>query len=283
MLPRVAAIHDISCFGKCSLTVALPIISAAAVECSVIPTAVLSTHTGGFTNFTFRDLTEDITPIAKHWQSLGLHFDAVYTGYLGSEEQVDKIIDTFERVRSEGTRLIVDPVMADNGQLYGLFAKSFPQSMKRLCEKAGLIVPNVTEAVLMLGEAYVEPPYTREYIDGLLERLAGINHADVVLTGVCFEGDENHLGAACRDSSGKVSVCMSDRVDGYYHGTGDVFASAMTAALVKGTSLPAATRIAVDFTVAAIKRTARDKTDVRFGVDFESGLSELSGMIEAAK
>ncbi|MCL2786425.1 MAG: hypothetical protein FWD81_04305, partial [Methanomassiliicoccaceae archaeon] len=125
MQKRVAAIHDISCFGRCSLTVALPIISAAGIETSVIPTAVLSTHTGGFTGFTYRDLTDDIRGIVDHWVSLGLKFDAVYTGFLGSFEQIDIMAETFGRLRSEDTTIIVDPVMADNGELYKIFPKDF--------------------------------------------------------------------------------------------------------------------------------------------------------------
>lgn len=268
---RVLAIHDISCFGKCSLTVALPIISATGAECAVIPTAVLSTHTGGFTGFTYRDLTEDITSIVDHWKTLDLGFDAIYTGFLGSFEQIDIISETFDRL--EGLR-IVDPVMADDGVLYPVFDSNFPKGMRKLCEKADIILPNITEACLMLEEEYVEGPYTPEYIEGLMERLSGIGAKKVVLTGVYF--DENKLGAATYDAeTGERSYYFSDRVPGYFHGTGDVFGSAFVGSYMNGCSLADSVMIAVDFTVGSIKRTYAAKTDVRYGVNFEQGLLQL--------
>ena len=169
---RVLAIHDISGVGKCSLTVALPIISAAGVECSVLPTAVLSTHTGGFTGFTYRDLTEDISPIVAHWQALHLKLDGIYTGFLGSFEQIRLVGDAFSALADKDTLLVVDPVMADGGKLYTIFDETFPPAMKKLCSKADVILPNMTEAAFMLGEDYVEGPYTHEYVESVLHRLA---------------------------------------------------------------------------------------------------------------
>jgi pyridoxine kinase len=169
---RIAAIHDISCFGKCSLTVALPIISAADIEVSVIPTAVLSTHTGGFTGYTFRDLTDDMLPIARHWKSLGLEFDAIYTGYLGSFRQLDIVSEIIDMLKTQDTLIVVDPVMADNGRLYASFPDTFPEGMKKLCSKADVVVPNITEASLMLEIPYEEGPYTDEHIEGMLRGLS---------------------------------------------------------------------------------------------------------------
>ncbi|MDR3209479.1 MAG: bifunctional hydroxymethylpyrimidine kinase/phosphomethylpyrimidine kinase, partial [Oscillospiraceae bacterium] len=160
---RVAAIHDISCFGKCSLTVALPILSAAGIECAVLPTAVLSTHTGGFSGYTYRDLTDDLLPIWRHWQTLGLRFDAAYSGYLGSEAQLEIVAEIFDRLRAQDSLIIADPVMADDGRLYASFAPTFPDGMRALCTRADIILPNMTEAALLLGEPYREGPYTREY------------------------------------------------------------------------------------------------------------------------
>ena len=147
MQKRVAAIHDISCLGRCSLTVALPIISAAGIECSVLPTAVLSTHTGGFTGFTYRDLTDDILPIADHWRELGIGFDALYTGFLGSFGQIAIVSELFERFKTDENIVLVDPVMADNGELYKIFPPDFPSGMRKLCEQATVIIPNITEAI----------------------------------------------------------------------------------------------------------------------------------------
>ncbi|MDD4475149.1 MAG: pyridoxamine kinase [Eubacteriales bacterium] len=279
---RIAAIHDISCFGRCSLTVALPIISAAGIETSAIPTAVLSTHTGGFSGYTFRDLTDDIMPIVKHWKKVGIDFDAIYTGYLGSFEQIDIISDIFDIYKKRGTFIAVDPVMGDHGKLYSLFPDNFPDGMKKLCAKADLIVPNMTEALLLLGESYKEGPYSKDYIISLLKRLSEIGAKQVVLTGVYLE--DGKLGAASYDKgTDKVNIALSEKIDGFYHGTGDVFASALVAALMSGLSLQASTVIAVNFTVGSIKRTKAAETDVRFGVNFEEGLMELVESIKNSK
>ena len=271
---RIAAIHDISCFGKCSLTVALPIISAAGIEVAAIPTAVLSTHTGGLSGYTYRDLTDDILPIIDHWQTLDLKFDAIYTGFLGSFEQVDIVSEIFDRLKTTDNLIVVDPVMADNGELYKIFPQDFPAGMKKLCAKADVIVPNITEAVLMLGEPYQEGPYTPSYIEDLLKKLAALGAGQVVLTGVYF--NRQQLGAAAYDSkSGVVSYAFSEWIEGYYHGTGDVFASALLAALLRDFSISQAAQIAVDFTVGSIARTKEAGTDIRFGVNFEAGLAKL--------
>jgi pyridoxine kinase len=274
MLKRIAAIHDISGFGKCSLTVALPIISAAGIEVSVIPTAVLSTHTGGFTGFTYRDLTEDILPITDHWCSLDLKFDALYTGFLGSFEQLDIMGQVFDRLRTEDNLILVDPVMADNGVLYKVFPDNFPDGMRKLCAKADIIVPNLTEAALLTGQEYKEGPYTREYIEQTLKKLAALGPRRVVLTGVYF--DDTKLGAASFDShTGEVDYALSPRIEGLYHGTGDVFASVLLSAVLRGFSLAESAQIAADFTAQSIERTRIAGTDVRYGVNFEEGLPML--------
>jgi pyridoxine kinase len=272
---RVAAIHDISCFGKCSLTVALPIISAAGIETSVIPTAVLSTHTGGFTDYICRDLTEDILPVASHWQSLGLTFDAVYTGYLASFRQIGLVSEIIDRLKGPDTLLVVDPVMGDNGSLYTAFSASYPAEMRKLCQKADLIVPNITEACLLLDVPFRPGPYERPFIYQLLHGLAGLGPRRVVLTGVTFDGRE--LGAACLDTTGdKIDFAGAPLIEGFYPGTGDIFASTLLAALLAGRGLSDACRIAVDFTTGSILRTKSAGTDVRYGVNFEAGLGALA-------
>ena len=258
MQKRVLAVHDISCVGKCSLTVALPILSAAGIEASVLPTAVLSTHTGGFEGYTFRDLTEDIRPISAHWKSLNLKIDAVYTGYLGSFEQLTLVSELIRDFRRPDSVVLVDPVMADNGKLCGI---------------ADIIVPNLTEAALMLGEEYRES-YDRAYIETTLKKLAAIGPRKVVLSGVSFE--PNKLGAAAYDSAtDTISYYFAERVDGYYHGTGDVFGSALLAAVMNGFSLSDSIRVAVEYTVGAIRRTKAAGTDIRYGVDFENEIPNL--------
>ena len=271
---RVLAIHDISCFGKCSLTVALPIISSTGIECTVLPTAVLSTHTGGFKGFTYRDLTDDIVPILEHWKTLDIGFDSIYTGFLGSFDQIEIVSKIFDELKKKDTLIVVDPVMGDNGELYSIFGKDFPKGMRKLCEKADIIIPNITEAVLLLGEDYVKGPYTEEYIEGLLKRLGEINSKWIILTGVFF-GD-GRLGAAAYDSrTGRTAYSFRDLIPGYYHGTGDVFGSAVVSAMMNGACLGHANEIAVEFTAESIQRTKDAGTDVRFGVNFEEGLGKL--------
>ncbi len=271
---RVAAIHDISGFGKCSLTVALPILSAAGVETSVMPTAVLSTHTGGFSGFTYRDLTEDMLPFTAHWKSLNIHFDAIYTGFLGSFEQLEIVSKIFDDLKQQDTLILVDPVMADNGNLYSIFPSDFPVGMRKLCTKADILVPNITEACLLTGEQYEEGPYTREFIENLLHKLSEIGPEKIVLTGVFFE--EEKLGAAVYDKTNEsISYVFSDKIPGYYHGTGDVFGSALLSGLMNGFDLNKSTEIAVHFTISSIQKTAKAKTDIRFGVNFEQTIPEL--------
>ena len=230
---RVAAIHDISCFGKCSLTVALPIISSAGIEVCAIPTAVLSTHTGGFSGYTYRDLTDEILPVVSHWQTLDLAFDAVYTGYLGSYTQIDIVSEVFSRLKSPDTLIVVDPVMADHGKLYATFDEHFPLGMKKLCKNADVLVPNITEACLLLQRPYSPGPYEAAFVEELLYGLSELGPKRVVLTGVYF--DDKLLGAACYDASrGAIDYLFSHQIEGIYHGTGDVFASTLTAGLLNG-------------------------------------------------
>ena len=271
---RIAAIHDISGFGKCALTVALPVISAAGIEVSAIPTAVLSTHTGGLKGYTCLDLTDEMPKIAHHWETLGLTCDAVYSGYLGSERQIDIVSDFIDTFCQNGSFAIVDPAMADNGKMYALLDMQFAKAMKRLCQKADIIVPNMTEAAFLLDREYFHGPYTKEYIEATVRELSRLGPKKIVLTGVCFE--ENTIGAASYDAeSDTVTYYFRERVEGMFHGTGDVFASALTAALLRGKTLERASEIAVDFTVDSIRRTAEGGTDHRYGVDFERGLGDL--------
>jgi pyridoxine kinase len=287
MQKQVAAIHDISGFGRCSLTVALPVLSAAGIQTSVIPAAVLSTHTGGFTDFTYRDLSGDILPIAKHWNALGLRFDAIYTGFLSSPEQVGLVIEAIRFIRSPETILIVDPVMADFGKLYTIFDDGFPAAMRGLCAEADVIVPNLTEAALLTGAPYREGPFTRGEVAGLLRDLAETGGADgapgVVLTGVTYADDPDAIGAASYDArTGTFAYAGEKRIEPMYHGTGDVFASVLTAALVNGRTLADSCAAAVRYTVDSIRRTKAAGTDNRYGVDFESGLGGLRKMTEGA-
>ena len=274
-MKRVATIQDISCFGKCSLTVALPIISAMGVECCVVPTAVLSTHTM-FSGFTFHDLTGELKPIADHWEREGFTFDALYSGYLGSEEQLGIVKAYFDRFGKNAVKL-VDPVMADNGKLYAGFAPDFARKMAKLCGSADIIVPNLTEAAFLLDRPYVGGGYDEAFIRDLLKRLSGLGAGTVILTGVSFA--ETEIGVmsytAETDTFGSY---FHPRVNAGYHGTGDIFASVLTGGLMRGLELKTAYRLAGDFTAACIRRTAETRDGIRYGVYFEA---ELPGLIRA--
>jgi pyridoxine kinase len=273
-MKRVAAINDISGFGKCSLTIALPILSCAGIETCPIPTAILSTHTGGFTGYTYRDLTSDLREYYKHWKSLDLKFSAIYSGFLGSVEQVDIVSEIIDAFKSKETLVIVDPAMADNGQMYSVFDKSMCSNMARLCSKADIIVPNLTEATFMLGQEYVEAPYTKEYIHDILQQLTKLGAKKIVLTGTSFSDDQT--GATCYDTeTDTIYVANSPKIAGNFHGTGDVFASFLLAALLNNKDLSEATQFAVDLTYECITKTAAKGTPTREGVDFESVLPKM--------
>ncbi len=270
---RALAIHDISCFGRCSLTVALPIISAAGIECAVVPTALLSTHTGGFEGFTKKDLTSEIMPIANHWKSLDLNFDVIYTGYLASVQQVEKVVELVKMFKTENTILIVDPVMADNGKLYSSFDKKFPSEMKKLCSLADVIIPNITEASLLADVKYKNLPHTEKYINELLKNLYETFEKRIVLTGVCF--DNNFLGAAVLQNDEQPTYCFGERISGSYHGTGDIFASSVVCGIMSGKNLVQASEIAVEFTRHCISLTYKMGTDPKYGVSFELAIPKL--------
>ncbi|MCB6568106.1 pyridoxamine kinase [Eubacterium limosum] len=278
-LQRVAAIHDISGFGKCSMTVVLPILSAAGIEVVCMPTAVLSTHTGGFEGFTYRDLTEDLPAITEHWKSLDLHFSSIYSGFLGSPEQVDIVSNFMDTFNSDNTLVYVDPVMADEGELYSVFDDHMVDKMRELCEKADLLLPNITEACFLLKQPYQHGPYTRDYIEKLVRGLSDMGPKKVVLTGVYFDNEK--LGAACYDrAEDKVEYAFSAKVPGQFHGTGDIFGSFCLAALLNGKSLLDSTQFAVDLTTDCILRTVARETNRREGVDFEGVLPEMMKRLE---
>ncbi len=270
---QVLAIHDISCAGRCSLTVALPILSAAGFSCTLLPTALLSAHTG-VAGYTFLDLTDEMTPIAAHWQALGLRFDAVYTGYLGSIRQATLVADIIARCRTADTLVVVDPVMGDDGRLYAGIPPEFAGAMRRLCRAADVIVPNMTEAALLLDEPFHPGPYRPDAVRPLCQRLGALHGGQVVLTGVYF--DAHALGAAVYDAgTGAYELCLGERLPFSMNGTGDIFASALVAARLAGQTLVEATHTAVDFTAASMARSPGSGLDMRFGPSFELELPRL--------
>ncbi|MCR5761154.1 MAG: pyridoxamine kinase [Sphaerochaetaceae bacterium] len=272
---RVLTVQDISCVGQCSLTVALPILSACGHETAILPSAVLSTHTAGFTGFTFRDLTDDIPGINAHWVKEGLKFDAIYTGYLGSKKQIEYIKDLFATCGKEGFLKIVDPAMADNGKLYPLFNQEYADEMAKLCAQADYILPNITEACFMTGCEYKEQ-YDRSYIDTLLLALKKICPSSaVVLTGVSYR--EGKTGVVVYKDN-EYQYYEHKKISQGCHGTGDVYASAFVGALMRGRSAYESAVIAADYTVLCIEKTQGDASHT-YGVKFEKAIPELVKMV----
>ena len=271
---RILTIQDISCVGQCSLTVALPILSACGMETAILPSAVLSTHTAGFSGFTFRDLTDDMPSIQAHWQKEGIKFDCIYTGYLGSTKQVGYVKNILETMGKEGSKKIVDPAFADNGKLYSIFDMEYVAAMRTLCPVADILVPNISEACFLAGVEYKES-YDEEYIKTLLEGLTKLGSTTIVLTGVGYE--EGKTGVVVYEN-GEMSYYEHSRISKGCHGTGDVYASAFTGALMRGKSVFEAAKIAADYTVVCIQKTQGD-ADHWYGVKFELALPELIGML----
>ncbi len=272
---RILTIQDISCFGQCSLTVALPILSACGVETVIIPSAVLSTHTGGFTGFTFRDLTDDIPSIAAHWKKEGIDFDAIYTGYLGSIRQIDMVTDIFNTLSRPNCIKIVDPAMADNGKLYYGFDQEYASAMARLCAAADIVVPNITEACFMTGVEYREN-YDEAYINDVLDALEKAGMKNVILTGIGY--DEATTGVVVKTGN-KVEYYSHRRLPVGSHGTGDVFASAFSGALLRGKSEYDAARVAANYTLRCIENTVGDDNH-KYGVKFETAIPYLLEELE---
>ena len=275
MNKRIAAIHDLSGFGKCSLTIILPILSSCGIEVCPLPTAFLSSHTGGLPGFTHRDLTSDLLPAARQWHELELRFDGIYSGFLGSLEQISVVSEIFDLLSNQNTLIFVDPCMADNGKLYQTYSAEMACGIKTLCHKADYILPNLTEACLLLDEPYDPTQYqTRESVERLTERLAACFQCGVVLTGISFFPDQ--IGAACLAGPGAApAFVFSQKISRHYHGTGDLFASVFIAGRMKGLKISRCAQIAADFVSDSIARTIFDGTDERYGVNFEQGIPDL--------
>lgn len=271
-MKKIVTIQDISCVGKCSLTVALPILSAMGLETAIIPTAVLSNHTA-FTGFSFRDLTEDIPGILDQWERQGFVFDAVYSGYLGSVRQIELVRRTWQVCAAPGALRIVDPAMADNGKLYAGFTEAFAAAMAGLCGQADLIMPNLTEASLMTGLPY-KPEGDEAYIQDMLRALAGLGCPLPMLTGVSFR--DGTYGAMLYDRDRDEFLSYSgEKLPARFHGTGDIFASVVTGGLVRGLGPMASMALAVDYVHDCIQETLSHEDHNWYGVDFEALIPSL--------
>lgn len=267
---RILTVQDISCVGQCSLTVALPILSACGVETAVLPSAVLSTHTAGFSGYTFRDLTEDIPAICAHWVKEGISFDAIYTGYLGSTKQIDYVAELFSKTAADGCMKIVDPAMADNGAMYPGFDQVYAEAMMTLCAKADYVLPNITEACFLTGVPY-KTEYDRAYIDKLLDALITAGCKNVILTGVSYV--EGRTGVVVYEN-GEYAYYEHEKLPNSCHGTGDIYASAFVGAFVQGKGAYEAAAIAANYTVDCIKTTGK-MSNHWYGAAFEPDLIKL--------
>ncbi|GHU68450.1 pyridoxal kinase [Clostridia bacterium] len=285
--PRIAAIHDLSGAGKCSLSIALPVLSAMGCEVCAMPTALLSTHTGNIQGFTYRDLTDDLPRIAEHWASLGLRFDAIYTGFAASTKQLAAISEAVDMLRGPDTLVLVDPVMGDHGVLYKTYTAGMIDAMRQLCVKADIITPNLTEAAMLLGIEYSEALHSEQSLSIIMNDLLTIGPKRVVVTGVEFA--DGQLGAAVSGQANIIPAEMSDHskdgvpisfikrpaIPGIWYGTGDLFASVLLGAVISGMAFADAAVMAVETTHSSIERTLRNGTDPRFGVHFEAELGKL--------
>ena len=276
-MKRILTIQDISCFGKCSLTVALPLLSAMGIETVILPTAVLSTHTL-FKGFTCKDLSDQLEPITEHWKQEGITFDAIYTGYLGTEEEIDTVIRIIRTFRNENTLVFVDPAMGDNGKLYPAFNEHYAKKNADLCAVADIADPNITEASFLTGMPYRET-YSEDYVKEMLLALAALGTKTPILTGVSL--GEGKTGAMGYDAARKEFFhYQNDRVPAAYHGTGDIFSSVLAGAFVLGKDRTNAIRIAADYTARTIGETLKNPENPWYGVDFEATIPEL---LEALK
>ena len=271
-IKRVLSIQDISCLGKCSQTIALPVLSALGSEAVMLPTALLSTHTM-FKNFTFKDLSDQIEPIINHWKSEGVKFDAVYTGYIGSEAQIEQVKNIFKEFKDKDTLIFIDPVMADNGKLYPAFDMNYVKKNAELCACADIIVPNITEACFMTGVEYKEK-YNEDYIKLLLDKLNALGAKINLLTGVSLE--DGKTGVMGYDNiKGEYYLYQNKRINAVYHGTGDLFSSVCVGEIMKGLDWRDAARIAADYTAHTIEVTLESPDKPWYGVNFEETLPEL--------
>ena len=278
--PRVAAIHDLSGFGRCSLTIVMPALSAMGVQCCPLPTAYLSTHTGGFTGNTFLDLTDQMAPVTAHWQQLGLAFDAVYTGFMGSARQIGLAAAFLDAFCGKGRALaVVDPVMGDHGRAYRTYTPQMCRAMGELADRADVIVPNATEAALLLGVDWEQIRLDRaEDCRRWARALSLDGRRSVVLTGTALAPDA--AGAVCYDrDTDSAELVSAPLTPGEFHGTGDLFASVLAGALVRGMSLVQGAQLAADFTSQCAARTGAQDLPRREGIDFEPLLWRLGQAI----
>ena len=278
-MKRIATIQDFSCVGRCSLTIALPVISAAGVECCCVPTAVLSNHTG-FESYYIRDLTEDLNCFSEQFKANGITFDAIYSAYLANSSQVEYVLKFISDFKQKYSVVLVDPVMGDHGKLYAQITEDYAEKMRLLCAEADVITPNLTEAFLLLGREYHDFPDTAE-IDSMLHGLIELGTEKAVITGISNPADNSEIGWAALERGGEVFRSFSEKYDINPMGTGDIFASATLSAIVNGKSFENALNIAENFTNKSVALTAADPDRRFYGVNFEKAIPEYIQLLNS--
>ena len=274
--PKVAAVQDLSGLGRCSLSVILPVLSVMGAQCCPLPTAVLSAHTAFPAPGTaaFQDLTGAMEQTLRHWEALHTSFDAIYSGFLGSSQQIGVLRRLIQRFRRKETLVLIDPVMGDHGRVYRTYTPEMCEQMIQLAAEADLITPNLTEAALLLGEPFDHIPASQAGIEEWLRRLSLGGKRSVVITGVSLA--PKALGAGCLDArSGKIRFAMARQEPGQFFGTGDLFAAVLLGSLLRGETLSESTARAVDFIQKSVARTLAAGTPMLEGVQFEPLLREL--------
>ena len=264
MNKKVLTMQDISCYGQCSITVALPIISAWGYETAILPSAILSTHTSGFKNFTVHDLSNEIPKIINHWKSEGIKYDAFYVGYLGEISHVDLVIQVKNELLNKGGYFVLDPVMGDNGKLYPAFNDDYVKAIRRLIKEADIILPNLTEACFLTGIEYKEE-YDESYIKTVINKLLELGAKKIALTGIAYQ--KEMTGVVIYDENGYQHFTHR-RINKSYHGTGDVYASTFLGAYLSNNDLLKSAKIAAKFVVKAIENTLDDPNH-NYSVKFE--------------
>ena len=268
---KIITIQDVSCYGQCSTTVALPILSAFGFETAILPTAILSTHTSGFKNFTVHDLSDELPKIINHWKNENIKYDVLYSAYLGEVRHVDYVLKIKKELLNDKALFLCDPVMGDNGKLYPAFNMEYVDAIRKLASKSDIIIPNLTEATFLAGMEYRED-YGESYILSILDKLTSLGIKKIILTGVSY--DQNSIGIAIYDD-GKYSYYKHRKINKSFHGTGDIYTSVFLAAYLKNNDLYKSVKIAADYVVKCIENTIDDPTHP-YGVKYEPLLSKLA-------
>ncbi len=273
-IPRVAAVHDICGYGKCSLTVAIPVLSAGGIDVCPVPTAIFSSHTM-YPAYTMRDTTEDLQKYIDAWANIDVDLDAIYSGFLGSKDQIDIILEL--KNRYPHALMIIDPVMADHGKMYPTYTQELCDEMKRLAAVADVLTPNLTEASFLTGLPYTGQSPSREEIDRLMDALLELGAKYIVLKGITDNAGSITNFIAGHDI--KTSSISGPLYPVSLHGTGDLFASVLSAVLMSGKDLEQATAFATEFVYHAIEISTDQPDYQRRGVNFEPLLGGIAEFI----